>query len=241
MMRKKKLTRGVWITTIAVAAVLASFLVVIKVEAPKTVPAEIKTEEKKPELPAEPVIPAAKTLFVPYTVQAPLVNWNVHEQSCEEAAALMYHYFLAGSKSEVIPPQTADAEMRAMKAWQVKNWGREPDLNLTQLGEFMKAYYGYHYRVTANITAETVKKEIAAGNPVLVPVITHALGNPHYGRNPSYHILVIKGYDANGVVTNDAGIKEGRNYYYTWATVWHAVDAQTPQLHQGRDLLTITR
>lgn len=195
----------------------------------------------QPTPPAEPIIPSAKTLSVPYTVQAPLVNWNVHEESCEEAAALMYHYFLASSKLNIIPTQTADSEMRAMKNWQVKNYGREPDLNLTQLGEFMKGYYGYRFRVTNSITADTIKKEIAAGNPVLVPVITHALGNPHYGRNPSYHILVIKGYDANGVITNDAGVKEGRNYYYAWATVWHAIDAQIPQMKQRRDLLVVTK
>lgn len=232
------------IATLVALFTLLLFAYVYKIaEAPRKKDVELTKTEAAEEVkkPKETPIPASKTIAVPYTVQAPLVNWNVHEESCEEAAALMYHWFLAGQKVDIIPVQTADAEMRTMKAWQIKNYGREPDLNLSQLGEFMKGYYGYHYKVTNNITADTIKREIAAGNPVLVPVITHALGNPHYGRNPSYHILVIKGYDANGIITNDAGVKEGRNYYYIWATLWHAIDAQTPQMKQGRDLLVITK
>jgi len=71
-------------------------------------------------------------IAVPYTLQGPLDNLDIHEESCEEAAALMYHYFLEGqttfSGSTVIPPQKANDEMLKMKAWQVANYGSEPDL-----------------------------------------------------------------------------------------------------------------
>lgn len=209
---------------------------------------EAKTEEKpaetkieKTEAPKVLPLPETALISVPYTVQAPYTNWNIHEESCEEAAVLMYHYFLTGSKIDVIPLAEADGAMRTMKNWQVANYGSEPDLSLTQLGEFAKSYWGYKYEVTKGVTAENIKKALAQGHPVLVPVMTHGLGNPHYGPNTTYHILVIKGYNATGVITNDAGIKEGRNYHYTWDILWRAIDQQTPKMSQGRDMLVITR
>ena len=193
----------------------------------------------------EPEIKESAQIVVPYTVQAPFANWAVHEESCEEAALLMYHYFLEGKTSfggsSIITPQTAANEIVAMKNWQIKNYGREPDLSIEQLGIFAEQYYGYNFKAFKNITKEDIKKEISAGRPVMVPVITHALQNPHYGRNPTYHILVIKGYRPDGVITNDAGVKEGENYFYTWNILFSAIDAQTPKMGQGREMVILTK
>lgn len=210
------------------------------------VQAELKQTEEKPvetKLETPKVLPLPETVLipVPYTVQAPYANWNIHEESCEEAAVLMYHYFLTGSKIDVIPVAEADGAMRTMKNWQVTNYGNEPDLNLTQLGEFAKSYWGYKYEVTKGVTAENIKKAIAQGHPVIVPVMTHGLANPHYGPNTTYHILVIKGYNTTGIITNDAGVKEGRDYHYTWDILWQAIDQQTAKMSQGRDMLVITK
>lgn len=220
-------------------------------EPPKVTATELKAEEKpstneikEPEPPKEPVIPPQAVLSVPYTVQAPFTNWKVHEESCEEAAVLMYNYYLMGKGfggGNVIPEATADKELRAMRSWQLAHWGKEWDLNLTEVGKLAAEYYGYKYEVTEDITAENIKKAIAGGHPVLVPVMTHGLKNPHYGRNTTYHILVIKGYDASGIITNDAGVKEGRDYRYTWNILWQAIDQQTAKMNQGRDMLVITK
>lgn len=202
---------------------------------------EVTKPNEKPR--ETPVIPTSATkpsalLEMPYTVQAPFVNWNIHEESCEEAVALIYHYFLEGQTtfngSTIIPLQKSNDEMLAMKSWQVINYGKEPDLSIEAWGKYMQQYYGYHYQAFKNITADDIKREISAGNPVVVPVITHALQNPHYGRQPSYHLLVIKGYKPEGVITNDAGIKEGENYFYTWDILFSAIDAQTPKMGQWR-------
>ncbi len=209
---------------------------------------EEKTEVSLVEATAEEAVSPPKTeikaealLTVPYTVQAPLVNWDIHEESCEEAAVLMLHYFLSGSRVQIIPPTTANQELINLVNWQKANYGREKDLNLYEVGKLSQDYYGYKYKVTENVTAGEIKEAISAGNPVLVPVITHGLRNPHYGPNPSYHVLVIKGYNATGVTTNDAGVKEGRDYFYTWDILWQAIDAQTAQMKQGRDMLVITK
>jgi len=207
--------------------------------------AEPQKEAVKQELPArEPekvALPASYLLDVPYTVQAPYANWNTHEESCEEAALLMLHYYLSGQQIDVIPAAKANQELIKMVGWQTKRYGKQSDLNLERLGQMAKDYYGYNYRVEKNITIETIKKSLYEGKPVLVPVITHGLQNPHYGPKPTYHILVIKGYDGNGVITNDAGVKEGRNYHYSWTVLWQAIDAQTAKMNQGRDMLTVTK
>ncbi|KKR18312.1 MAG: hypothetical protein UU65_C0002G0253 [candidate division CPR2 bacterium GW2011_GWC1_41_48] len=210
--------------------------------------AELNKGEDNKTTPTPSPLPTAQvkesvTLTAPYTVQAPFANWAVHEESCEEAALLMYHYFLEGQTdfngSSVIEQHGAANDMLAMKNWQVKNYGREPDLTIEAWSKFAQEYYGYKPQTFKNITKEDIKKEIAAGHPVVVPVITHALENPHYGRQPSYHVLIIKGYKPEGIITNDPGVKEGENYFYTWDILFSAIDAQTSKMGQGREMAVI--
>lgn len=214
---------------------------------------EIKSETKVPAVSVKPqskpaekpvVIKDSALLPVPYTLQGPLNNLNIHEESCEEAAALMYHYFLEGqltfNGSTVITPQLANDEMLKMKAWQVKNYGREPDLSIEKLGQFMQQYYGYKYQTFKNVTKDDIKREISAGHPVMVPVMTHSLKNPNYGPVSVYHILVIKGYNAQNVIVNDAGIR-GESIQYSWDIVFSAIDAQTPKMGQGREMVIVMK
>lgn len=243
--RKKKLNKKYFLYIITLAIVMGVFAFFKMNEKPE-VQSETKPESKaavveKKATPKkeEPIIKDSALLNVPYTVQAPFANWGVHEESCEEAAALMYSYFIEGKAAPT--PQVASDEMVAMKNWQVKSYGKEPDLSIEKLGLFMQQYYGYKYQTFKNITKEDVKREISAGHPVLVPVMTQSLKNPHYRPLSVYHILLIKGYDANGVITNDAGIKEGENYVYSWDILFSAVDAQTPKMGQGREMVIVTK
>jgi hypothetical protein len=184
--------------------------------------------------------PAAAVLSIPYSVQAPFGNWKVFENACEEAALLMYHDYLEGDHRAQIPPAEADPALRAMEKWQVDNWGAERDLTLERTGQFAQAYYGYHYQVIT-ATEEAITSQLAAGHPVIVPVMTHSLQNPHYGRTTVYHEVLIKGYNPDGVVTNDAGVQEGRDWFYSWSVLFGAIDAQTPKLGQGRVALVLTK
>src|ERR1700736_1645177 len=74
--------------------------------------------------------PASAVLSVPYTVQAPLNNWKVFENACEEAAVLMYHDYPEGDQRAQLPPAEVDPALRALEKWQVDNWGAERDLTL---------------------------------------------------------------------------------------------------------------
>lgn len=231
-----------WGIVVLIFLAILNFFLVLKVSAPDgggifEEPEEIKKEEAiipKP-LPASHLIP------MPYTPQAPFANWAVHEESCEEAAVLMYRHFLLGKGAGQVDQVQADKDLRSLRSWQLKIWGPEKDLNLDGVGRLAEGYFGYSYKATEDIGAEEIKREIAEGRPVLVPVMTHSLENPHYGRENTYHILVIKGYDAAGVITNDAGIREGENYRYTWTVLFRAIDAQTSKMNQGRDMLVIVK
>lgn len=184
--------------------------------------------------------PASAILQVPYTVQAPFGNWKFHQESCEEAAVLMYHDFLDGDLRIGIPPAEADRDLRALKSWQVQNWGAEVDLSIDRTGQLAQQYYQYKYQVI-DVTPDSIKASVAAGHPVVVPVMTHALQNPHYGPMTVYHEVLIKGYTDKGVVTNDGGVQEGRDWFYSWSILLSAIDAQTPKMHQGRVGLILTK
>jgi hypothetical protein len=184
--------------------------------------------------------PAAAVLPVPYSVQAPANNWKIFENACEEDAVLMYHQFLAGDSRTDLPVAEVGPALRAMQQWQVTNWGAEKDLTIDKTGQLAQAYYGYHYEVVP-ATQESITAQIASGHPVIVPVMTHSLQNPHYGPNTVYHEVLIKGYNAEGVVANDGGVKEGKNWFYKWSVLWGAIDAQTPKMGQGRVGLVLTK
>lgn len=182
-------------------------------------------------------------LGISYTVQAPLGNWNIHEESCEEAAILMSHYYLneipvAGT---VISKEAANKELIDLIEWQKSHYGSEKDLSMTELGQLFKDYYGHRFEVKSNVTENDIKKELSDGNPVVMPVMTQSLHNPNYRPSSVYHVVLIKGYDETGVITNDAGVKEGENWHYNWNIVWEAMDAQTPKMGQGRDILVLKK
>jgi len=197
---------------------------------------------KEPEPSAITVLDSTN-LAVPYAPQAPYGNWAVHEESCEEAALLMYHEYLNGTLhlNNRIPDATADPVYRAMKSWQVTHYGAENDLTMDSLGKFATDYYGLKPKVTNNATADDIKAAISSGSPVLVPVMTHSLQNNMYGQYTVYHVLIIKGYDAAGVFTNDAGVGNGPDHHYTWDILFTAIDAQTVKMAQGRSILVLTK
>jgi len=205
-----------------------------------TTTARVKESPKKEVIVAAP--PASVNLSVPYAAQAPFGNWTVHEESCEEAALLMYHEFFtktayAGNR---IPDATADPIYRAMKSWEVTHYGKEPDLTMDALGKFANEYYGYNYK-TVNATEANIKRALADGSPIMVPVMTHSLLNNMYGPYTVYHVLLVKGYDATGIISNDAGVGNGPDHHYDWNVLFSAIDAQTPKMNQGRVMLTLSK
>lgn len=176
--------------------------------------------------PSPTPLPARVLLQVPYTTQAPLVNWAQHQESCEAATLTMLVHYWQHDPSVVIDPQIADGSIH-----QIDGWKPQADLNDTMLGDLAQQHFGYAYRTVPN-DPQSIAQELAAGRPLIAEVRTHGLGNPHYpGYSSHYeqagwsvpHFVLIIGYDSTGVWLNDAGITLGRGYHISYDQLTHAI------------------
>ncbi len=161
-------------------------------------------------------LPESFYLNVPFVCQAPLeteTNWKLHEESCEEAAVLQAYQYETG---KIMDKKTANEEILAMIAWQMKNFGAHKDLQDNDLKEFITGYYKIkdsEIKMIPNSTIEDIKREVNNGHPVIVPITGDLLDNPFYPY-PGYHMLVVIGYTKDSMITNDNGTKRGSNYSY---------------------------
>ncbi len=179
-----------------------------------------KTEVEKSE---NQNLPEKIDLPVPFTPQAPYAIWDsLHNNACEEAALIMVNYFLNGKK---LNKQIAEKEIQDLVAWQIKNWGKHKDLTLEELKELAEKYYHWQkIRILDKITIEKIKKELSNGNPIIVPVAGRLLNNPYYRRpGPYYHMLVIRGYSKDKIITNDPGTKRGEKFSYPSEIIYQAI------------------
>lgn len=190
-------------------------------------------------------LPDHVLLQVPFTTQAPLNNWDQHQESCEAANLTMLYLYWQKDSSVVIDPHAADGWIA-----KIDSWKPAPDLNDTQVAELAKQHWGYGYQIVPN-DPRVIQQQLAAGRPLLAEVRTHGLGNGHY---PGYynhyeqtgwsvpHFVTIIGYDSTGLWLNDPGISWGRGYHVTYAQLTHAIDdldQHHPALGQGQVLLLI--
>ena len=217
--------------------------VVIDAPAAEPSPSLDPSPSPTPTPPPPPVSAFIKT--VPYTVQAPYGTWDAaHEEYCEAAAVLMIGLYMGGDRRSRIPAAEADKAMATIYSWERATWPGVKDLTLDKVGE--TGLHFYNLRATVEeATYANVQAEIAAGRPVVIPVMTHGAPGgqkiaPNYGRVNVYHVIVIVGYDSTKqtVIANDAGISQGQNYVYRWSILESAMDAQTPKMGQGRVLLS---
>ncbi len=130
------------------------------------------------------------------------------------------HHFLEGTPLSL---SNAETEVQAMIAWESAN-GYGYDVTAAELGEIAKSQYGYRARVLTNVTADMIRKELAAGHPVIMPAAGRTLGNPYFsGAGPWYHMLVIIGYNDKGFITNDPGTRRGEKYFYATDVIMNAI------------------
>ena len=187
-------------------------------------------------------LPAAVSLPVPFTPQAPLGDWATHQHTCEEASLTMVDRYLHGDHSgNLIDAQTANAEIN-----QITQWKPAQDLTAQQVGEVAQRYMGWAYKV---MPAErlNMKDQLALGRPLIVGVRTHGLGNANYPgyrthfEQPGWsvsHYLVVTGYDQSDTyILNDPGLTRGHGYHITYDQLMHAIDdldQAYPDLNMGR-------
>ena len=164
-------------------------------------------------------------LPVPFTVQAPHGDWGMpYQEACEEAAALMAIRYSFGNP--ILGAWDADAA--------IKDLVRDTDMLLNsgvdQTAEdvmdlIIEIEYLMPVKLIQDPSVKDLKIQLSMGNVVIVPTAGRKLGNPFYsGDGPRYHMLVLRGYTADGYfITNDSGTKRGDGYLYPFDVVMNAM------------------
>ncbi len=177
-------------------------------------------------------IPAQLVLPVLFAQQAPFGNWDaVHEEACEEASMIMAaKYFFRQPLDETIMEQ----ELQKVLKWETDN-NYNVDLTASQTAVILKQYYGLQATVSAEVTADRIKYELASGHLLIIPASGRDLPNPNFKQpGPLYHMLVIKGYDSQDFITNDPGTRKGNGFRYTYSGLLNAVHDWNDQVAQDR-------
>ncbi|MFH0969206.1 MAG: C39 family peptidase [Patescibacteria group bacterium] len=186
-------------------------------------PEEIVEIPKQDDVPKESVIPDSVLLEIPFMSQAPFQEWDAfHEDACEEASLIMVKYFSDNKK--LISKEQGEKEIQHLVLVEEENKYKS-SITLNELNEVAEKYYGLgNGRVEKNITIDDIKKELADGKPVIVGAAGKVLPNPNFRNGgPNYHMLVIKGYDEKGFITNDPGTRLGENFRYTFDGLFNAI------------------
>ncbi|MDD2646491.1 MAG: C39 family peptidase [Patescibacteria group bacterium] len=160
---------------------------------------------------------------VPFTSQAPFKVWDaVHNDACEEASLVMARHW---SDGHLLNAAIADKEILDSINWEDQNWGQQYELNAEKIVELGQRFFNLNnLTISPNPTVDDIKNKLKEGNLILVPIAGRELNNPYYrSPGPIYHVLVIKGYDSAGFITNDPGTRNGESYHYSYQTLLNAI------------------
>jgi len=219
----------------------------------KTLPAAESLEEAvtEPETTSTPMAAAAnispkpnsitseKNLAVPFTSQAPYGVWDeVHEETCEEATAAMADAFYT---KRTFTPESAERELLALVEWQKKRFGYFEDTSAEEVAVILREYYKFpRVLISEEVTVSSIKREIARGNLIILPLYGRGL-NPFFTPpGPDYHMLLVKGFTETKFITNDPGTRRGADFTYTFDKLLSAVhDWNDGDILNGRKVMII--
>ncbi len=162
-------------------------------------------------------------LDVPFQAQAPFGNWQEpYQDACEEASLIMVDHYLRGVG---LTKQEMKDEIDQRIAWETNQWGYEKNLSLEKVQIVAKTFYPYKTDIITEPTIDQIRLELNLGRPVIVPLEARLLKNPNYTPpGPVYHVIVIRGYTANGnFITNDPGTHLGADYLYNEEVIMSAI------------------
>lgn len=173
---------------------------------------------------AATAFPREVNLSIPFLLQAPKQNWAMpYQEACEEASMLMVKSALEGVQR--FTPDEGDALILDILAKEDAEH-LPPDMTVAQAKTFFEtAYPAYRVTVIHGVTENALKSWLARGVPVIIPASGKELQNPNFHNGgPPYHMLVVKGYLADGRwITNDPGTRKGADYLYEKETLLNAI------------------
>lgn len=183
-------------------------------------------------------------LNIPFQSQAPNGNWDQpYQEACEEASLILSINYLRGSSS--LSKEQMNEKILALVDWQNKNWGGHHDLTAKKTVELMNGFYDDEFKteIIKDFTWDDVKKALSQGYPVIAPTAGRLLNNPFYtAPGPIYHMLVIKGYTAKVIITNDVGTRRGADYQYSYDTLYNGIhDWNDGDVNNGQKIIIIIK
>ncbi len=261
--------KSIWVLIVILIIAMASMLVVLKLknryliwqsakeQATILPPAQdLPQQSEEPATPEEPeeptsvapntpIAPIASSINynVPFTSQAPFGVWDVkHKDYCEEASIVMAGRFFAGLP--ITDPADADAEMVKLDNWQMENFGYFESTTAEETAQMARANYPDLEFEVKSFSVDAMKAELSAGKLVILPLAGRELGNPHFtAPGPIYHMLLVKGYLADGrIITHEPGTRHGENYIYSADVIANAVadyDHATGRVDKSHKLMIV--
>ena len=188
------------------------------------------------------VLPEKMFVSVPFTSQAPFGVWDeYHEEACEEAALLMVAYHLKG---KTLDRDTAEKELQALIAFQLKNYGEYKDSDVAQTIKLGKDFYGLNnLKAVYDFSLAELKEYLAQGKPIIIPTAGRLLKNPNFtSPGPLYHNLVLVGWEKGAIITNDPGTRRGEGYRYEEKLLYSAIHdftGEKEKIETGRKAMIV--
>ena len=203
-------------------------------------PVPVITKKTEISIPEAVVVSPAVTLSVPFTSQAPYEDWSApYQEACEEAALLMIDAYMQGT---TLPASVANEKILSLTD-AVAKAGYGESMTIAELATFVQQWYGFRSRIIEDVTVESIKEELRAGHPVIVPAAGKELQNPYFsGGGPWYHMLVITGFDEDEFITNDPGTVLGHGFRYQQDHLLSAIHDWTGQeqtISEGKKVMLI--
>ncbi len=166
-------------------------------------------------------IPPTLALTVPFTPQAPTANWDeLHNEACEEASAIMAYAYYNDITS--LPATYVETKINELTQWQTDNYGYYLSINNQEVVRMLKEVFSLDAKLV-DTSELTIKQALADNKLVIVPANGRLLKNPNFKQpGPIYHMLVITGFNEKGFITNDPGTRRGKDYFYTYKTLYES-------------------
>jgi hypothetical protein len=196
--------------------------------------------EKTPivsEVPVEPVLPAELNLKLPFYMQAPFANWDYPwQEACEEASILLVankyfnHNWTAAEFND---------QILKMVDWQNERFGDYWHTTMEQTAIMLDEILGLKTVVHKDPSLEDIKRILARGHFIIIPLDGKALKNPYFKNGgPVYHVVPVKGYTKeNGIITHDVGTRRGEDYVYSWEVIDEAFHDYAVPMSEGERVL----
>lgn len=188
------------------------------------------------------ILPTEFKLKVAFSTQAPTENWGMpYQEACEEASLIMAYYYFA---NKPLSRPIMNEEILKLVKWQEDVFGYYKDTTLEETARIAEEYFNLEVEISDNVTVDNLKRQIYAGNLVILPFAGRLLENPYFsGEGPLFHMAVLKGWDSKNFIMNDPGLlRLGENFKYSYKNLLESVhDWNGGDVLNGKKVMLIVK